>query len=254
MILRTQHLTKHFGGIVALADVSVEFHPGSITALIGSNGAGKSTLFNVIAGLIRPDSGDVFLGNGESLRLNGLPTHVIARHGVGMLFQDVRVFRKLSALENVAVGAQRQCGEHPAATIFRRHATKTREREVLEQARQSLDFVGLAEKSHLWAETLSYGQQKLVALARLLACDARVLLLDEPTAGVHPDRVDQILSLIQRLADDHKRTVIIIEHNRAVVARVSDRVYRMDRGAIVALGPPAEVLRDESQPEPDLKS
>lgn len=247
--LRTQNLTKHFGGIVALDDVSVEFHPGSITSLIGSNGAGKSTLFNVMAGLVAPDSGDVLLGNGESLRLKGLPVHVIARHGVGVLFQDVRVFRKLTALENVAVGAQRQPGEHPAAAVFRRRACAAREREILAEAQTSLEFVGLGDKAHLWAENLSYGQQKLVALARLLACDARVLLLDEPTAGVHPDRIEQLLGLIQKLADDHNRTVIMIEHNRDVVARVSDRVYRMERGAIVASGPAAQVLAEYAHPQ-----
>jgi len=249
MILRTQHLTKHFGGIVALDDVTVEFHPGSVTALIGSNGAGKSTLFNAIAGLVTPDRGDVFLGNGENLRLNGLPAHAIARHGIGMLFQDVRVFRKLTALENVAAGAQRQPGEHPVANLFRRQACARREREVINQARQWLDFVGLAEKAHLWAENLSYGQQKLLAIARLLACDARVLLLDEPTAGVHPDRIEQLLGLIQKLADDHNRTVIMIEHNREVVAQVSDRVYRLESGAIVASGPTAQVLRENDQPQ-----
>jgi ABC-type branched-subunit amino acid transport system ATPase component len=249
MILRTLHLTKHFGGIIALDDVSVEFHHGSVTALIGSNGAGKSTLFNVIAGLVAPDSGDVFLGNGDTLRLNGLPLHVIAHHGVGMLFQDVRVFRKLSALENVAVGVQHQLGEAPFFAIFRRHACTTREREILDQARQSLDFVGLADKAHLWAENLSYGEQKLVSIARLLACDARVLLLDEPTAGVHPARIDQLLGLIRRLANDHNRTVIIIEHNSNVVARVSDRAYRLERGAIVASGPTAQVLCENSQPQ-----
>jgi ABC-type branched-subunit amino acid transport system ATPase component len=249
MILRTQKLTKHFGGIVALDAVSVEFHPGSITSLIGSNGAGKSTLFNVIAGLLTPDSGDVFLGNGNNIRLNGLTTHVVARHGIGMLFQDVRVFRKLTALENVAVGAKHQIGEHPAVAIFRRRACAARERVILDQARESLDFVGLADKAHLWAENLSYGEQKLIALARLLACDARVLLLDEPTAGVHPSRIDQLLGLIQRLADDHNRTVIMIEHNRDVVARVSDRVYWLERGAIIASGPAAQVLCENSQPQ-----
>jgi ABC-type branched-subunit amino acid transport system ATPase component len=242
MILRTHKLSKHFGGTVALDDVSVEFHPGSITSLIGSNGAGKSTLFNVITGLVTPDSGDVFLGNGDNHRLNGLSTHIIARLGIGMLFQDVRVFRKLTALENVAVGAKSQPGEHSAAAIFRRRASATREREILDQAREALDFVGLADKAHLWAENLSYGQQKLVALARLLAADTRVLLLDEPTAGVHPDRIVQLLGLIQKLAEDQNRTVIMIEHNRDVVSRVSNRVYRLERGAIVASGSVADVL------------
>jgi ABC-type branched-subunit amino acid transport system ATPase component len=242
MVLRTHNLAKRFGGIVALDAVSVEFHPGSITALVGSNGAGKSTLFNVIGGLVAPDSGEVKLGNGGEVRLTGLPPHIIARRGVGMLFQDVRVFRKLTALENVAVGAQAQLGERPLLSLLRRGAARVREREVLEAAKHHLEFVGLADKAHLWAEQLSYGQQKLVAIARLLAADARVLLLDEPTSGVHPDRVNQLLGRIQRLADDHDRTIIMIEHNRDVVARISDRVYQLEAGRIVAYGLPQDVL------------
>jgi branched-chain amino acid transport system permease protein len=246
MILRTHNLSKHFGGVVALDDVSVEFHPGSITALVGSNGAGKSTLFNAITGLLVPDSGEVKLGNangnGGGVRLTGLPPYVIARHGVGILFQNVRVFGKLSALENVAVGAPSQPGEHPIRSLFRRAAAAARERAVMEMARNHLEFVGLADKAHMWAEQLSYGQQKLVAIARLLAADARVLLLDEPTSGVHPDRVDALLELVQRLADDHDRTVVMIEHNNDVVARVSDRVYHMNAGRITASGTPREVL------------
>lgn len=242
MILRTHNLTKRFGGIVALDDVSVEFHPGSITALLGSNGAGKSTLFNIICGLVAPDSGEVTLGSGNEVQLTGLPPHIVARHGVGILFQDVRIFRKLTALENVAVGAQAQLGEYPLRSILRCGGARAREREVLEAARRHLEFVGLADKAHLWAEQLSYGQQKLVAIARLLAADARVLLLDEPISGVHPKRVNELLDRIQSLADDHDRTIIMIEHNRDVVACISDRVYQLEAGRIVAYGLPQNVL------------
>lgn len=252
MILRTHNLTKHFGGIVALDDVSVEFHPGSITALVGPNGAGKSTLFNAITGLVVPDSGKVTLGNGGEVRLTGLPPHGIAQRGVGMLFQDVRVFRKLTALENVALGAQSQLGERPFSALFRRAKAVAREREVTDLARHHLEFVGLADKANTWAEQLSYGQQKLMVIARLLAANARVLLLDEPTSGVHPDRVDSLLDLVQRLADDHNRTVVMIEHNHNVVLRVSDRVYRLEAGRIVAAGAPRDVvvpsLRSRVQP------
>jgi branched-chain amino acid transport system ATP-binding protein len=235
MILRTHHLSKHFGGIVALDDVSVEFRPSSITALVGANGAGKSTLFNIIGGLIIPDNGKVTLGNGNEISLTGLSPHTIAQHGIGMLFQDVRVFKQLSALENVTVGAQNQLGEHPILSLLHPKVAHEREREVQESAHHYLDFVGLADKAHLWAGQLSYGQQKLVAIARLLAADARVLLLDEPTAGVHPDRVKQLLECIQHLADDHNRTVIMIEHNRDVVAQISHHIYQLEAGHIVPI-------------------
>jgi ABC-type branched-subunit amino acid transport system ATPase component len=248
MILRTYKLSKHFGGVAALDDVSVEFRPGSVTALVGPNGAGKSTLLNVMSGLVPPDAGEVTLGNGGELRLTGLSPHVIAQKGVGMLFQDVRVFRKLTALENVAVGAQAQLGEHPLRRLFRHRSALDREREVLETARQHLAFVGLEDKAHLWAEQLSYGQQKLVALARLLSADARVLLLDEPTSGLHPDRVDQLLEKIQLLADDYQRTVVMIEHNQDVVARVSNYAYRFEAGRVVAYGRPHEVFGTGVEP------
>ena len=242
MILRTHNLTKRFGGVVALDDVSVEFRPGSITALVGPNGAGKSTLFNAITGLVLPDSGEVTLGSGDAMRLTGLSLHVIAQRGVGMLFQDVRVFGKLTALENVAIGAQQQPGERPLYSLFRRAKTLAREREVMELARHYLEFVGLGDKSVTWAEQLSFGKQKLLAIARLLAADARVLLLDEPTSGVHPDRVSSLLELVQRLAADHHRTVVMIEHNHDVVHRVSNHVYQLEGGRIVASGSPQDVL------------
>jgi branched-chain amino acid transport system permease protein len=242
MILRTQHLRKHFGGIVALDDVSMEFCPGTVTAVVGSNGAGKSTLFNVVTGMVVPDSGLVLLGDGDGVRLNGLQPYVIARHGVGVLFQDVRVFRKLTALENVALGAPLQAGERAAYALFRRSAASVRDREVVRRATQLLDLVGLADRAHVWAENLSHGQQKLVALARLMASESSILLLDEPTAGLQPGLVDEMLAWVRRLADDYRRTVIMIEHSREAVARVSDRVYRLERGAVVGAGNPSAVL------------
>lgn len=248
MILRTHNLTKHFGGIAALDGVSVEFRPGTITALVGSNGAGKSTLLNVIGGLIPPDSGEVTLGSGGECRLTGLQPHAVARLGVGTLFQDVRVFRKLSALENAAVGARSQPGEHPALSLFRRGAARARECEVLEGARARLESLGLGDKADYWAESLSYGEQKLVALARLFMSGARVLLLDEPTSGLHADKADLLLHHIRRMASEHDRTVILIEHNHEIVARVSDYAYALEGGRIVSYGSPSDVLCAQASP------
>jgi ABC-type branched-subunit amino acid transport system ATPase component len=145
-------------------------------------------------------------------------------------------------LENVAVGAQAQPGEGLVLSLLRPRAVLAREREVLDLAREHLAFVGLADKGHLWAEQLSYGQQKLVALARILATNARVLLLDEPTSGMHPERIHQMLDRIRCLADDRDRTVIMIEHNNDVVSAISDHVYRLDAGRIVGFGTPREIL------------
>jgi ABC-type branched-subunit amino acid transport system ATPase component len=232
MSLRVHQLSKRFGGIVALDQASAEFSPGSVTALVGSNGAGKSTLLALIAGLLAPDSGEITLGEHGERRISGLPPHLIARNGVGLLFQDVRLFHGLSVLENVAVGAQHQPGEQPLRSLIRLRAAREREQAVQAAARQHLKFVGLLEKAALPAGQLSHGEQKLIAIARLLAADAQVLLLDEPTAGVHPERVSPLLERIRRLAEEQRRTVIMVEHNPAVVARTCDRVYRLHAGRI----------------------
>lgn len=251
MHIETENVNKRFGGVVALDDVTLDFPAGSVTAIIGPNGAGKTTLFNVIAGFLKPDSGSVFLiadedGAAGNNRTNilALPPHQIALLGVGVLFQDVRIFEKLSAQENVAVGAKNQPGENPLNCFFRPSLVASREKEVMEKARHYLDYVGLADKAHLWAEQLSFGQQKLMAIARLLAGDAKVLLLDEPTSGVHPDMIEKLLGLIQQLADNDGRVVIMIEHNLNVVKRVGDWVYLMAGGRIEVFGKPEEVLRD----------
>ena len=243
MILRTRKVTKRFGSIPALAAATAEFLPGPVTALVGPSGAGKSTLFNVIGGLPAPDEGEVLLANGGGVEtLNGLPPYLIARRGVGRLFQNIRVFRRLTALENVAVGARGLLGERASQYLFRNKLTRAREREVLESASYHLEFVGLADKATLWAEQLSYGEQKLVALARLLAADTQVLLLDELTTGVHPVRLEQLLEQIQMLAREHGRTIVIIEHYNDIISRVSDYVYRLERGRIAGSGTAREVL------------
>jgi len=256
MHIETENLNKRFGGVVALEDVSLEFPPATVTALIGPNGAGKTTLFNVITGFLQPDSGSVLLiddgtAASESVKtdLLGLAPYEVARKGIGVLFQDVRVFSKLSALENVAVGVKEQSGENPVACIFNPGHVRRKETQVLDRAHQLLKYVGLSEKAHLPAGQLSYGQQKLVAIARLLAGDARVLLLDEPTSGVHPDMIDKLLDLIQRLTDDDGRAVIMIEHNLNVVTRVGDWVYLMAQGRVEVFGKPREVMRDSTLQE-----
>jgi ABC-type branched-subunit amino acid transport system ATPase component len=255
MRIETESLSKSFGGVVALDDVTVEFPPGSVTAIIGPNGAGKTTLFNVLAGFLAPDSGSVYLWNDgqESAvsrsNITRLPPHQIARRGVGVLFQDVRAFKGLSATDNVAVAVQQQAGESPLACILESTRVRADEAAAIERARRYLTYVGLEDKAHLWASQLSYGQQKLVGIARLLASDASVLLLDEPTAGVHPDMVGQLLDLVQRLASERECAVVMIEHNLNVVRSVGDWVYLMADGRVEVFGTPQEVLRDSTLQE-----
>jgi len=238
--LECRELTKAFGGVLAVKDVSAPFDGGKVTALVGPNGAGKTTLFHLMAGALVPNAGDV-LYRGRSIR--GLPPWEVARLGIGRLFQDVRVFKRLSVLDNVCVGFRGQGGEQPLFALFSRHRVRRLEAANREEALRWLEWVDLADHQSLPAETLSYGQQKLLTIARLLAVGADALLLDEPTAGVHPILVEQLLQVIRRLAEEGK-TVVVIEHNMNVVLEVADWVYFMDEGQIAAFGSPQEVLDD----------
>jgi ABC-type branched-subunit amino acid transport system ATPase component len=238
--LECHNLVKTFGGVCAIDNLSVVFEAGKITALIGSNGAGKTTLFHLLSGALHPDTGQIFY---SQQRIDHLPSWRNARCGIGRLFQDVRVFDKLSVLDNVLVAFSRQHGENPIKCLFRRPQISRQERDNVTKAQDWLDYVGLGEFITKNGEDLSYGQQKLLALARLLAAEVEVFLLDEPTAGVHPERISMLLNLTQRLADEGK-TVIVIEHNMSVVTQLADWVYFMDRGKIVTSGRPDVVLQD----------
>ena len=238
--LECRNLVKTFGGVRAIDDLSVTFEAGRITALIGPNGAGKTTLFHLITGALRPDAGEILY---RERRIDHLPPWRIAQLGIGRLFQDVRVFNKLTVLENVLVAFRGQSGENPLNSLLRRSAINRQERANVEEARRRLDFVGLGGLSAARGEDLSHGQQKLLALARLLAADADVFLLDEPTSGVNPEMVDTLLDLIRRLAGEGK-TVVVIEHNMDVVMEIANWVYFMDEGEIVAFGLPDEILGD----------
>jgi len=238
--LTLENLSNSFDGLKAVDGVSLSFGAGRVTSLIGPNGAGKTTIFNLITGFLRPDEGTIsYHGN----RLDGLPPWRIAQCGIGRLFQDVRVFERLSAMDNILAAGRRQPGENPLASIFSRKKLLEAEKKNREKARKWLQYVGLAEQERAYAEDLSYGQQKLLALARLLNNEAETLLLDEPTAGVQQQMVQSLLDLIRRLAEEGK-TVVVIEHNMTVVMEVSDWVFFLDEGKLVSFGLPDDVLGD----------
>lgn len=240
--LECRNLIKTFDGLRAVDDVSLEFEAGKTTALIGPNGAGKTTLFHLITGALRCDAGRILL-RGE--RIDGLAPWQTARKGIGRLFQDIRVFRNLTVLENAMSGFKSQLGENPLLSIVRRSAVARQELLLSSEARNWLNTVGLASYTSNLAEELSYGQQKLLALARLFATGSDVLLLDEPTAGINPHTMKKILALIQQQTEAGK-TVVIIEHNMNVVIEIADWVYFMDEGQVSAFGLPNEVLGDSS--------
>lgn len=240
-ILVLENVSKRFGGIKAVDDISIGFQTNKITGLIGPNGAGKTTLFNLINGLIKTDSGKIYF---KDSRIDHLKAFQRTLLGIGRLFQDVRVFNKLSCLDNILISFNNLIGEKIYETILRRKELISSEKEKILKAEELLEFVGLIDKRDVFAENLSFGQQKLLAIARLLAMNSEVFLLDEPTAGVHPQLINKILELIKSLPAKGK-TIIFIEHNINVVLEISDWLYLLDDGKVVAFGLPYEVLEDK---------
>ena len=239
-ILELRGVTKAFGGLRAADGINMGFEQGRITGLIGPNGAGKTTIFNIMSGFLRADEGEVCCRGRD---ITGYTPWRIAQLGIGRAFQDVHLFSRMTAMDNVLVAFRGQTGENPLMSVFGRWKTVARDKTCRERATALLDFVGLGEKAGDLAEDLSYGQQKLLSIARLLAADADILLLDEPTAGVNPRMIDSLLDVIKRMAADGK-TVVFIEHNMNVVIEIADWVYFLNEGQVDAFGTPGEVLGD----------
>src|SRR5438034_845403 len=217
-LLSIRNVTRRFGGIVAIDDVSLDVDPGQIIGLIGPNGAGKTTLFNVITRLYKPDAGELEF-DGKSL-LN-TPPHRVIRRGIARTFQNVALFPSMSVLDNVLVGA------------------RTRER-----AHEALDYVGLGELEQRRAAGLPFGTLKRVELARALAADPTLLLLDEPAGGLNHEEVDELGAFMRRLRDDFDLTVLLVEHHMGLVMGIADRIYVLDFGRKIAEGTPDEVQRN----------
>ena len=240
VILQTSNVSKRFGGIVAASELAIELRQGTITALVGPNGAGKTTVFNLLTGAIPPDSGSILLNGDE---LIGLDPDRVARKGMVRSFQDVRLFNRLSCLQNVMMAVQDQPGENFGTLTVNHRKVKRAEGETREKAMGWLRFVGMAEFAEVPAAALSYGQTKLISLARVLATEADVLLLDEPASGIDTKWVDTMLELIEQVRDQG-RTVCVVEHNLHVVGRLADHTYFMELGQITAEGTIAELTND----------
>ncbi|MDQ1425492.1 MAG: branched-chain amino acid transport system ATP-binding protein livM [Acidimicrobiaceae bacterium] len=232
IVLETEGVTKRFGGITAAEDLHIELRKGTITALVGPNGAGKTTVFNLLTGFIPPDAGSVKLNGVE---LVGLNPDRVARMGLVRSFQDVRLFGRITVLQNVLLAVQHQYGENIGHLFLRPGRVRARDKEVRDKAMESLTFVGMGAFADVPASALSYGQSKLVSLARVLATDAAVLLLDEPASGIDTKWVDTMLDLVEAVRDQG-RTVCIVEHNLHVVGQLADHTYFMELGRITAEG------------------
>jgi branched-chain amino acid transport system permease protein len=232
IILDVRDVSKAFGGVRAVNGLSMQLQRSAITALVGPNGAGKTTVFNLLTGALPLDAGQVFLKGND---ITGLRPDQVAHLGMVRSFQDVRVFAGMSVLDNVLLGIPRQAGEHLIPLFFRPRQTSASEKAAREQALHWLDFVGLADIPDVRVDTIGFGQQKLVTLARVLATNAEILLLDEPASGIDYQRLDDMLELISEVRDEG-RTVCIVEHNLDVVSRLADHVYFMELGAVTAEG------------------
>ena len=238
-VVEVKGLAKRFGGIHAVDGLDFRLPTGKITGLVGPNGAGKTTVFNLITGAIRPDAGVVLL---NGVDITNLEPHRVARKGMVRSFQDVRLLPRLSVLDNVCLAVPDQPGERLGPLFFRPVLTTRAERRVKEKAREALRFVGMEHRANVPAGALGYGEQKLVALARMLATEASVLLLDEPASGIDRGWLEPILDVVLE-ARDMGKTICLVEHNLHIVERLADWVYFMEAGAVTAQGSMADLVK-----------
>ncbi len=236
-MLAVAGLTKHFGGLVAVSRVSFAVSRGQVLSIVGPNGAGKTTLFNLITGLIHPDAGSVSF---DDRTVTGWPPHRLAAAGIGRTFQNIRLFRHLNALENVMIGRACRGRSGVLDAIFGTPRHRAERRDSIERAEALLDWVGVGANRFRLPGELPYGDQRRVEIARALALEPKLLILDEPTAGMVASEVHAVIELIARLRESGV-TLMLIEHNMNVVMSASDRVVVLNFGEKIAEGTPAEI-------------
>jgi len=239
-MLRVEGLTKRFGGLVAVNDVSFTVPEGRVMSIVGPNGAGKTTLFNLITGVLPLDRGEVFLGN---RRITGWPPHRLAAHGIGRTFQNIRLFQHLNALENVMIGRTARTRSGVFAALALLPDERAERRDTIEHAEALLDWVGVGANRFRMPGELPYGDQRRIEIARALALEPSLLILDEPTAGMVAQEAREVIGLIDRLRETGV-TLLLIEHNMNVVMTASDRVVVINFGEKIAEGTPAEIRGD----------
>ena len=241
-LLHTFSLRKEFGGLVAVDDVDFTVPTGAVVSLIGPNGAGKTTFFNMLTGVYKPTAGSVVFA-GEDL--TGKPPHAFTERGIGRTFQNIRLFQNMTALENVLVGMHSRLKGTLVEAILRTPRVKHEEDGARDRARELLEFSGLRRKDHEIGRNLSYGDQRRLEVARALATQPKLLLLDEPTAGMNPQETAEFTDFVARLRTDLDLAVLLIEHDMRVVMGVSDRVTVLDYGEKIAEGTPSEIQKNE---------
>jgi len=242
-MLKVENLTKNFGELCAVDRLSFEVTQGAIQGLIGPNGSGKTTVFNLITGFLQPTAGRTFFKDRE---ITGLPSHAIAQAGIARTFQLVRVFRRVTVLENLLSAPKAQRGERILPGALQTPQVRREEREQLDRAWDLLSVVGLDGVANEYCGNLPYAEQKMVELTRALMTDPDLILLDEPTSGINPTLVNQILDYIRMLREARGKTFLVVEHDMRVIMNLCDRIVVLNYGEKIADGTPAEIARDRA--------
>jgi branched-chain amino acid transport system ATP-binding protein len=240
-LLALHDCTKTFGGLKAVSDVSLAVEAGELVGLIGPNGAGKTTVFNLVTGVYDPTSGDVTL---EGRSIAGRAPSAIAARGIARTFQNIRLFPNLTVLENVKIACRLRSRSTLAQTLLRTEGHYRAEEEIEQRAEHLLDLFGLSDFSNWKSTSLPYGDQRRLEIARALATQPKVLLLDEPAAGMNPQEKVELMELVRRVRDEFDVAVLLIEHDMRVVMGICQRIYVLDYGQIIAQGTPEEVRTD----------
>ncbi len=240
-ILTAQEVTKRFGGLVAVNNLSLEIQEGQIYSVIGPNGAGKTTFFNCITGFYTPEEGKIIFNGHE---IQGLSTDRITRMGISRTYQNIRLFSNMTALENIMVGEHPHLKTFWAEAILRTPRFVKEEAYALQEAKRLLDFVGLKGLGDSLARNLPYGAQRRLEVARALASKPKMLLLDEPTAGMNPNETGEMIDFIEMLRDELGITILLIEHDMKVVMTISDQITVLDFGTKIAEGQPIDIQRN----------
>jgi len=242
-VLDIHGVTMDFGGLRAVDHVDLDVGDGEIAALIGPNGAGKTTLFNCITGLHKPTAGDIRInppGRGEE-RLNGLKANKVTERGLARTFQNIRLFQNMTVLENVMIGRHCRLKAGVFGAVFRNRGTMEEEERVIEESYEILKKIGLDIWVNELAKNLPYGAQRRLEIARALATDPFILLLDEPAAGMNPQETKDLNKLIYRLRETEKISILLIEHDMSLVMNISERIFVLDYGKLIASGTPEEI-------------
>jgi branched-chain amino acid transport system ATP-binding protein len=241
-ILQVAELTKFFGGLCAVKSFNLDLNQGALNGLIGPNGAGKTTVFNMITGLYHPSSGQVIF---QGIDVVGLEPFEITRRGIGRTFQNIRLFPSLSVLDNVRIAYHPHAGYGLLDGVLYNRKYEIKEKELTERAQDFLEIFGLENIQDELARNLPYGEQRRVEIARALACEPRLLLLDEPAAGMNPHEIMQLMDLIHFIRDRFDLTILLIEHQMRVVMGICEYISVMDFGEVIARGTPIEIQENQ---------